>query len=374
MQGGYTKGSKNTVAKFLVAVFFCFVASFLGSWVFLSTGLISLENTPNQTTVISTDEKAISRVAENVSPSVVSVTTTSVVTNGYYQGTSEGAGTGVIISKDGYILTNKHVINGTSDVSVVMNDGKVYSDVKVVGVDPLNDLGFLKIMNPPKNLVPAKLADSRSVKVGQKVLAIGNALGEFQNTVTSGIISGKGRPITADDGTDSGESLDNLLQTDASINPGNSGGPLVDLSSQVIGINTAIAADSQGIGFAIPINAAKGLIKGLLANGKVQRAYLGVTYITITPEIADRLNLKSTKGAYVYNEGGSSVVAGSPAQAAGIQDKDIIVSVNGVEVDQYNGLSLLLAGYAPGDKVTLTVIRDGQKKDIDVTLKAYTGQ
>ncbi|MDO8335623.1 MAG: trypsin-like peptidase domain-containing protein, partial [Candidatus Saccharibacteria bacterium] len=331
-------------------------------------------NTATNSVVVSTDEQAATKVAREVSPSVVSVTTTSVTNNGYFQTTSKGAGTGVIISKDGYILSNKHVVNGATQVSIVMNDGTVHSDVKLVGVDPLNDLAFLKMTDPPKDLVPAKLANSNTVKVGQKVLAIGNALGEFKNSVTSGIISGKGRPITAQDGSMSGESLENLLQTDAAINPGNSGGPLVNLSGQVIGINTAVAADSQGIGFAIPINAAKGLIKGLIANGKVERAYLGVAYVTLNPEIATRFNLPASQGAYVYDADGNSIIANSPAAKAGVQNKDVILSVNGTKIDQNNGLSLLLAGYAPGDKVTLNILRDGQKKNIDVTLEAYTAQ
>lgn len=366
---------KSSVGKVITIVFFCFIASFLGSWVFLSTGLVNTNSTVSSpATIVSTDEQAMTKVAKEVSPSVVSVTTTLVTTNGYFQSTSQGAGTGLIISKDGYILTNKHVVNGAAQVSIVMNDGSVHKDVKLVGVDPLNDLAFLKMTNPSKGIIPAKLGDSSNVQVGQKVLAIGNALGEFKNSVTSGIISGKGRPITAQDGSVSGESLENLLQTDASINPGNSGGPLVDLSGRVIGINTAIAADSQGIGFAIPINAAKGLVRGLLENGKVQRAYLGVSYVTLTPEIAERFNLPASQGAYVYDADGNSIIANSPASKAGIQNKDIILSVNGVDIDQDNGLSLLLAGYAPGDKVTLNVLRDGQKKDVDVTLEAYTAR
>ncbi len=365
---------KSSVGKVITTVFFCFIASFLGSWVFLSTGLVNTKNTVSPATVVSTDEQATTKVAKDVLPSVVSVTTTLVTTNGYFQSTSQGAGTGVIISKDGYILTNKHVVNGASQLSIVMNDGSVHKDVKLIGVDPLNDLAFLKMDKPTKIIIPAKLGDSSKAQVGQKVLAIGNALGEFKNSVTSGIISGKGRPITAQGGTVSGESLENLLQTDASINPGNSGGPLVDLSGQVIGINTAIAADSQGIGFAIPVNAAKGLIKGLVENGKVQRAYLGVSYVTLTPEIAERFNLPATQGAYVYDADGNSIIANSPASKAGIQNKDVILSVNGVKIDQNNGLSLLLAGYSSGDKVTLNVLRDGQKKDIDVTLETYTTQ
>ena len=226
----------------------------------------------------------------------------------------------------------------------------------------------------PDDLKPATLGDSSRLRIGQKVLAIGNALGEYQNSVTSGIISGKGRPIIADDGTSDGESLDNLLQTDAAINQGNSGGPLVDLDGRIIGVNTAIAADSQGVGFAIPINATKGMVRGLFDTGKVERAYLGVTYIAITPVVADELGISVTKGAYVYAENGASVAQGSPASKAGIRNGDIIVSVNSENVDQNNGLSLLLAQYTPGDTVTLELLSQSRKKKVEVILGTYTGR
>lgn len=367
----------NSISRFLTLLFFCFVASFLGSWVFLASGIVNISNTPNQVTVSPATvagEKDATKAAEKVSPSVVSVTTT-LIGSGYFQTASRGAGTGVIISKDGYILTNKHVVNGATQVVVVMNDGSIHKNVKLVGTDPLNDLAFLKIIDPPKGLIPASLGDSSKVKIGQNVLAVGNALGEYKNSVTSGIISGKGRPVTATDGIANSESLENLLQTDASINPGNSGGPLVDLSGRVIGINTAIAADAQGIGFAIEINATKGLIKSVLATGKVQRAYLGVMYVMITPELTDRLKLSAKEGAYLYGENSSSIVTGGPAQKAGLKDKDIIVSVNGVKVNQNNSLALLISQYVPGEKVTLEVLSsNGQRKKLAVILEAYTRQ
>lgn len=364
---------KSSIAKFLVVLFFCFVASFMGSWVFLSTGLVSPKQTANKTTkIITQDEQATSKVAEDVSPSVVSVITTLVSTSGNFQTASQAAGTGVIISKDGYILTNKHVVNGATKVAIVTDDGSLYKDVRLVGVDPLNDIAFLKMSDVPDNLKPATLGDSSKLRIGQKVLAIGNALGEYQNSVTSGIISGKGRPIIADDGTSEGESLENLLQTDAAINHGNSGGPLVDLNGQVIGINTAIAADSQGVGFAIPSNATKGLVQHLLATGKVERAYLGVMYISITPAVADELGLPITQGAYVYEKSGNAIVPGSPAAKAGIRNKDVITAVDGVDIDQNNGLALLLAEYVPGDTVSLDLLSGGHKKTVKVTLDAYT--
>ncbi len=365
---------KNSVGRFLAILFFCFVSSFFGSWVFISSGLVSPDkaiNTTNSTTIVTNEEKSTSRVAEKMSPSVVSITTTTVKSNGYQQMTSQGAGTGVIISKDGYILTNKHVASGASDFSVVTSEGHIYDDVTFVGADPLNDLAFIKINDSSEDLIPADLGDSFNLRIGQKVLAIGNALGEYQNSVTSGIISGKGRPIVADDGTSDGASLENLLQTDAAINQGNSGGPLVNLDGEVIGINTAVAADAQGIGFAIPINATKGLVKGVLKNGKVQRSYLGVNYLTLTPGYADRLGLSVERGAYVYNQGANPIVPGSPAADAGIKNRDVILSVNGVKVDQNNGLSLLLAQFTPGEEINLNILRGSERRDIKVTLGTY---
>jgi serine protease Do len=206
--------------------------------------------------------------------------------------------------------------------------------------------------------------------VGQKVVAIGNALGQYQNTVTSGIVSASGRPLTASDGTRN-EQLENLIQTDAAINPGNSGGPLVNLDGKVIGINTAVAEGAQGIGFAIPINDAKGLIKGVLNTGKVSRAYLGVRYISLTSQAAQQLDLKLKNGAYISGANGQAVVAGSPAEKAGLREKDIVTKVNGVTVDAAHPLASVLAGFAPGDTVTLTVNRDGKDIDIKATLAEY---
>jgi serine protease Do len=281
----------------------------------------------------------------------------------------QGSGSGIIISKDGYILTNKHVVSGSSKVSVILSDGTVYDDVKVLGTDPLNDLGFIKI-DGVDNLKPAALGDSSSVRIGQKVVAIGNPLGEYQNTVTSGIISGTGRPISAQDGN-SVENLTDLIQTDAAINPGNSGGPLVNLSGQVVGINTAVAADAQGIGFAIPINSSKGIIKNLLKTGKVSRAYIGVQYITITPEVAKKYNLSVKKGAYVSSDSGSSVIQGSPAEKAGVKDKDIITKVGDISVGDRGNVSSLVSEHTIGDRVPLQILRDGKYTTVVVTLEEY---
>ncbi|HEU5121862.1 MAG TPA: trypsin-like peptidase domain-containing protein, partial [Candidatus Saccharimonadales bacterium] len=250
-------------------------------------------------------------------------------------------------------------------------DGTTYENVHTIGSDPLNDIAFLKIEGV-NDLPAVEIGDSSSVRVGQRVVAIGNSLGQYQNTVTSGIISGIGRPISAQSG-DTVENLTDLLQTDAAINPGNSGGPLLNLSGQVIGINTAIVEDAQGIGFAIPINATKGMLKGVLAGGDVKRAYLGVNFITITAEVAKHYNLSVKKGAYVHATRGAAVAAGSPAEKAGIRDGDIITEVGGLEVGAKGSVSSLVAEYQPGDTIELTVLRDGKTMTLPVTLGAYQG-
>jgi serine protease Do len=326
------------------------------------------QNDGNKT--VTQEEEDIATVVSKVSPSVVSVLTKSQGTSPYGATQQEGAGTGIIVGKDGYILTNKHVVDGANTVSVVLSDGTSYDNVKVLGTDPLNDVAFLKVPDV-SNLPVAELGDSTSIRVGQKVIAIGNSLGQYQNTVTSGIISGTGRPVSAQSGQ-STETLTDLIQTDAAINPGNSGGPLLNLKGQVIGINTAIIADAQGIGFAIPISSTKGMLKGVLAGKAVERAYLGVSYIPITADVAKQYNLSVKKGAYIFASNGSSaIIAGSPAEKAGLKDKDIITKVGDIEVGDRGGVSSLVAEYAPGDTIQLTILRGGQTMTVKVTLSAY---
>jgi serine protease Do len=320
---------------------------------------------------ITQEESDISNVVKKVAPSVVSVLTKSQGgATPYGVQEQDGAGTGIVVSKDGYVLTNKHVVDGANTVSMVLADGTNYDEVKVLGTDPLNDVAFLKIPEVD-NLTPAELGDSTSVQVGQKVVAIGNSLGQYQNTVTSGIISGTGRPISAQAG-DAVEDLTDLIQTDAAINPGNSGGPLLNLAGQVIGINTAIIQDAQGIGFAIPIGATKGVLKGVLQGKGVQRAFLGINYVPITADVAKHYDLSVKKGAYVFSgTNKASVVSGSPADKAGIQDKDIITKVGGIDVGDKGGVSSLVAEYAPGDTIELTILRGGKTMTVSVTLAAY---
>ncbi|PID32279.1 hypothetical protein CR970_01220 [Candidatus Saccharibacteria bacterium] len=334
--------------------------------------------------IISNESQLISAIAKDVGQSVVSinvVTKSSQIDFFGFQSpyAREGAGTGVIISDDGYVITNRHVVPaGTSDVSVTLSDGTELDDVKVVGRtndrDSL-DVAFLKIGDTKdKQLAPAKIGDSAKVVVGDKVVAIGNALGQFENTVTAGIISGFGRSIQAGDASGYGatETLQNLFQTDAAINQGNSGGPLVNVDGEVIGINTAVAGGmAQNIGFAIPINDAKGLIESVLTKGKLERPYLGVRYVSLTDDFAYQYNLDQKRGAYIAPSGRvPSVISGSPAEKAGLQEKDIITHIDGVAVDENNSLTSIIGSKKVGDQVSLTIVRDREEQTLQATLEA----
>lgn len=319
-------------------------------------------------------EGSIADVADKVSPSVVSILTEIQTMNFFGRSvSSSAAGTGIIVSKDGYILTNKHVIEGASSITVVLDDGTSYENVKVAAEDPLNDVAFLKIDNV-SDLNAATLGDSKTLSAGQQVIAIGNALGEYQNTVTSGIISGTGRQITATDSTGmNAETLNDMIQTDAAINSGNSGGPLVNAAGQVIGINTATTTDANNIGFAIPISSVKGMLNSLFETGKAERAYLGIYSAEITPALAKEYELPVLSGAYVYSQSAySAIKKDGPADRAGLKEKDIIISVNGVKVGAAGSVSSLIGEYKVGDTVQLTVMRGNDEIAINVTLGAYS--
>ena len=318
---------------------------------------------------IVSQDRAVIDVASKVSPSVVSIVSSGTSTDIFGRTASQqAAGTGIIVRADGLILTNKHVVEGGQSFTVIATDGKEYKDAKVVAKDPSNDIAFLKV--EASGLTAATLGDSSAVEVGQTVIAIGNALGQFQNTVTTGVISGKSRPITAGDSSSGTENLQNLFQTDAAINPGNSGGPLVDIEGKVIGMNTAVAGEgAQNIGFAIPIDEVKGDIANVNSSGKIVKAYLGVSYIPITSDFAQANGLSVTSGAFL--KGGSStsaILSGSPAQKAGLQEGDIIVKVNDTPIDSSHSLTQTLGQFKPGDTVTLTVVRQGKTTTIKATL------
>ncbi|HUC02172.1 MAG TPA: trypsin-like peptidase domain-containing protein [Candidatus Paceibacterota bacterium] len=279
-----------------------------------------------------------------------------------------GGGSGFIISSDGLILTNKHVVSDTNaQYSVLTNDGKTYT-ATVLARDPDQDLAVLKIS--ATNLPTVTLGNSDSLQLGQTAIAIGNALGQFSNTVSVGAVSGLGRTVTASaPDTGAQETISGVIQTDAAINPGNSGGPLLDLRGDVIGIDTAVASDAQNIGFAIPINEAKAAISSVESTGAIQAPYLGVEYEDVTPAIATANKLPITYGAWVSSGGsGSAVMGGSPAAKAGIQAGDIIESVNGVKLDTTHDLANVINEYSVGTTVTLVVNRKGQEITLQATL------
>ena len=293
-------------------------AGFLGGWAGSSEQNDSQTTIQKQQVVLENQGQLISNIANNVGQSVVSINSTQTTNNSSTSSgldnlfgisqqpqEEESAGTGIILTSSGLIITNRHVVPaGSSNISVTLSDGTTFNNVKVVGrtgtTDSL-DIAFLQIENTNgQKLVPAIMGDSSKMVLGDSVVAIGNALGQYQNTVTSGIISGYGRSVQASDSTGtSTENLTDMFQTDAAINEGNSGGPLVNMDGEVIGINTAVASSAQNIGFAIPIDDITGLIKSVEQTGKLQQPYLGVIYIPITSDIAKQYNLNVSDGAYI---------------------------------------------------------------------------
>lgn len=375
----------KTVVLMLATLIIGFIGGILGSRI-MPLRITSLNTPLGQQQIVSSQSQLISSIAKNVSPSVVSInvssgadqTSNSSIFGGMISQPTKSAGTGIILSSDGIIVTNKHVISGNNSiVSVTTSDGKTYDNVQVIAKDPRNnfDVAFLKI-NGAKGLIPAKLGDSSKMQVGDGVVAIGYALGEFEDTVTSGIISGLGRPITATGGSTNTETLTNLFQTDAAINPGNSGGPLVNMNSEVIGINTAVAGGTaQNIGFSIPVNDIKSQIESILNTGKLEVPYLGVRYIVLTPAIKEKFELPVSEGAWLKgNDDSLAVIFGSPADKAGLKEGDIIVKVNGQIVNDKHVLSSLLSKYKVGDSVELQVNNNGNVRTVKVKLEAAPNQ
>ncbi len=380
------KHLKNPSAVLLIMV--AVASGFFGGYFGAQTNVINPKDDSNkvQREIISNEGDLISTIAKDVGPSVVSVNVTSTgVAQDFFgfgqQFEQKSAGTGIILSKEGYIITNRHVVPvGISEVTVTLSDGQEVKEVEVVGrtndSDPL-DIAFLKIKDPTSlDLKPANLGDSSKVEVGDRVVAIGNALGQFQNTVTSGIISGFGRDIEASDQDGSNpESLQNLFQTDAAINGGNSGGPLVNAASEIIGINVATAG-ADNISFAIPINDVKGLIQTVLEQGKLVRPYLGVRYVSITDDVAFNLDLKVKRGAYIPKGSSTSpsIIKDSPAEKAGLQVEDIILEIDGTKLDEKNSVVSILGKHKVGDVVDLKILRGEEEKTIPVTLEAAPEQ
>jgi len=284
-----------------------------------------------------------------------------------YKEQKVGGGTGFIVSSDGLVLTNKHVVSDSkAEYTVYLNDGRKFK-ARVLALHPTDDLALIKIS--ANNLPTLVLGDSDKVKLGQFVVAIGNALGEFQNTVSFGVISGLKRTITASDESGNVERLEGLIQTDAAINFGNSGGPLINLKGEVIGVNTAIAGGAENIGFAIPINRAKKMIEEYKTKGKIEVPFLGVYYVLINEEIQKKYNLPVDYGAYVYREDNkSAIIPNSPAELYGLRDKDIILELDGEKITPQNGLGQIIMKKSVGQKVLLKVLRENQTLNIYVIL------
>lgn len=282
-----------------------------------------------------------------------------------------GGGTGFIISSDGMILTNKHVVSDNeAEYTVITNDGKKY-EAKVLATDFMNDIAVVKI--DAKDLPVVEFGDSDSLELGQTVIAIGNSLGEYRNTVTKGVISGKGRRVEAG-GEGMSEVLEEALQTDAAINPGNSGGPLINLSGQVIGINTAINQQGQLIGFAIPINQAKKSVESVKKFGKIMRPFLGVRYVLLNKDISQSNNLSVDYGALIVRgeqQTDLAIVPGGPADKAGLVENDIILEVNGQKINEEHPLTKEISKYQPNEEIELKVLHKGEEKKVKVKLGEY---
>lgn len=362
-------------------------------------GVVSSSKTPGAQAPVTDHEAKVEEAVAQAAPSVVSVVATKDLpvikqyfsnpfgNNDFFNqfspfqfqvpqyrqnGTQKkevAGGTGFLVSKDGLVLTNRHVVDiADADFTVVFSDG-TRKEAKVLAKDPVEDLAVLKI---DRSSSPAlALGDSDSLKAGQSVIAIGNSLGEFQNTVSVGVVSGLNRKIVAGGGAEQQEVIEGAIQTDAAINPGNSGGPLLNLRGEVIGVNAAIVVGSQNVGFAIPINKAKKAISDVATSGKISRAYLGVRHVAVTKEIQQARSLAVDYGALIVgSQDGKEpgVDPNSPAAKAGLREGDVILSVNSQKVDESHSLILRISAYNVGTTVTLHIYSSGSERDVSVTL------
>ncbi len=364
----------------ILAIFIILPVVTIAQWPYIPTipGPIDLEALTRPTYQIAAVQPAISeeeqviKTYETLLPSVVSILITERVYNdlGQISLQETGGGTGFFVSNDGYIITNKHVVSQKNvNYTVITNTGKEYVG-SVLAQDPLFDIAIMKIEG--SGFKPAKLGDSDKIRIAQTVIAIGNVLTEFQNSVTRGIISGVGRTITAS-GSNITETIEGAIQTDASINPGNSGGPLVNLNGEVIGINTAIYRSGEALGFAIPINVAKDALAKFRKYGEIKRTFLGVRYIMLNRYLSFANKLPVQQGAYILKEipsGEPTVISGGPAEKAGIKPGDVILEVNGAKLTTTNSLATAISKYEPEQEVILKVLRGGT----EITLKAKLGE
>jgi len=370
--------------KLLALLLVLLIITFIYDAITHTGGATTLKKNKSEIVTVVREESNVIAVVKKVSPSVVTIgiknaaATTrsfSFFFNGQQQtpeeteGKEKYIGTGFVVKKEGIIVTNKHVVASQKEYFVTDEKGNKY-DVDKIYRDPANDIAIISIKNvPEKGLTEITLGTSSNLQVGQSVIAIGTALGEFRNTVTTGVVSGLGRGITAGSSfAGFAERLDNVIQTDAAINPGNSGGPLLNAKGQVIGIDTAVSEQGQNIGFAIPIDLVKESLNNFNQTGQFSRPFLGISY-NIISERAALLN-EMPRGALVQN-----VVAGSSADEAGIKIGDIITKVDGKQVNETDStLAILISKKKIGDKITLTIYRDSDVKDIEVSLKEAPAQ
>ena len=278
------------------------------------------------------------------------------------------SGSGFFVSSDGYILTNRHVVeDAEAEYSVIMNDGRKLK-AKVLARDVLNDTAVLRMDG---TYIPIDLGDSESLRIGQTAIAIGNALGEFQNTVSIGVISGLRRTIVASGALSGPEELSQLIQTDAAINLGNSGGPLLNLRGEAVGLNTAKAQNAENVGLAIPINQIKRALRDVQTKGRIVNPYVGVRYVLVAPQLKEKNKLSVDYGALITKGAGGedAVLLNSPASTAGIKEGDIILEFGGIKVNMDNPLNKLIQLHSVGDKVTIKILRDGREIKLELTLE-----
>lgn len=309
----------------------------------------------NISKVIELEQSQIIDVAERVSPAVVRISTTQIVSDLFFSYETSGLGSGYLISSDGEIVTNNHVVSDAKKITVTLSDGSEY-DATIIGTDPSSDIALIKIDG--KDLPYLSFGDSSTLKVGQSVIAIGNPYG-LDHTVTTGVISALERSLTFDDGT----TLVGVIQTDAAINPGNSGGPLLTLTGDVIGMNTAIQQSAQGIGFAISSSTIIKVISDIKLFGKVVWPFLGISGVSITDDIAKRNNLPTNKGVLIV-----SVYPGTSAANAGLKSYDIITKFDGNDVTSVQEITKYLRQHNVGDKVKIEIYRDNKKMELEIIL------
>lgn len=368
----FNNQKKSSFAKMMLAIVLTSVLSSGGTaWYFTSksknNSLNSANSGTNAISINSTDSVNVEKaVAKKSMPSVVGITTVGVSEDMFLrQSEVKGLGSGVIVSKDGYIITNNHVVDPTKtkQATVLLNDGSKHT-AEVLWSDKSLDLAVIKIDANGLNLQPVELGDSSAVSIGDKAIAIGSPLGiNLQSTLTSGYISGKDRVITLSDGS----TMEGLFQTDAAINPGNSGGALLNDKGQLIGINTAKAGNSDGIGFSIPINTAKPILEQIIKTGKFESVLLGIRGINVSKyNVLSETKLGVDEGVYIHE-----VASDSPAEQSGLKKGDVITKVGDYKVNSNSSLKTALLNYKLGDKANIEIIRDGKTMQVEVNFAKF---